>query len=664
MKAAIARFKRFLKNRYPNRSTTKHYMSDLSIFTETVGDVPPETITSRDIDAFVQAQSAQGLQAATINRRISTLSSFFEFLIGESDDNSLRNPVHWKRHSIRPGHRLPRDVSDETVNTLLNATTDSRDRAMFTLMVSAGLRVGEIVELHLRDLPPLESSNVARLRVRGKGDKERIVWLTGDTQQQIQRWLQQRPQTESSHLFLNQHGRPLSVAGVQFRLKQACERAGVELTCHQLRHTYARRLVEHNMPIDSLAKLLGHNDLRTTQRYIDGADPTVRTDFLQAMQQIDQAAERATLPTETAPGRDEDATPFAPSHPDERPDPTMLVDNLRHLAADLPVWLQDELRLHTIRRIPRWQPHRAKAQTHMHFSTLCRISRWLVTHRHWQCLDQLQRADLVAYVTARSEADIKPRSIAAELTVFRIFWRDLLTQEKVTNGTILRVKAPPAGEHLPRYLTVTEYQRLEQIVQTATAAHRPKDRFNRAWFYLFAHAGLRKSEVLNLRLGDCDLNGQRLRVQSGKGNRDRVIPLTPHLVSVLQAYLTVREPSAADHLLIYKGAPVKPHLLPDRLRAFGRKADIESVTPHRLRHTFATFLINQGMPITSLQKLLGHQDINKTLIYARVFDETVRAQFASATTQMESIPLTDWTAQFADPSTPVTVSADEICDSV
>jgi site-specific recombinase XerD len=168
--------------------------------------------------------------------------------------------------------------------------------------------------------------------------------------------------------------------------------------------------------------------------------------------------------------------------------------------------------------------------------------------------------------------------------------------------------------------------------------------------------------VLNLRLADCDLNGRRLRVQSGKGDRDRVIPMSDQLVTVLQNYLDVREPAATNHLLIYKGAAVKGHLLPDRLRSFGRKADIEPMTPHRLRHTLATFLINQGMPITSLQKFLGHQDINKTLIYARVYDETVREQFASAMADIEGIAVADWPINiFTDPAP---ISVDQICDSV
>ncbi|HMQ53156.1 MAG TPA: tyrosine-type recombinase/integrase [Anaerolineae bacterium] len=660
MKDEIAQFKRYLQHRCPGRSTTKHYMSDLAIFNEFVGDVAPKLVMSQDIDRFVQDQSQQGLQAATFNRRLSTLSSFFDYLIDSQPDDSWTNPVNWKRHSIRPGHHLPRDVSDETVERLFAAIEDSRDRAIFSLMLKAGLRVGEIVDLQLTDLDLGAPTPLVRLRVRGKGDKERVVWLTADVMQQVECWLNERPQADRPYLFLNQHGRSLSVSGVQFRLKQYCLQAGVQLSCHQLRHTFARRLVEHKIPIDSLAKLLGHNDLQTTQRYIDGADPMVRRDFLEAMDQLNQGAAKP-------PTADEPRTHFpasAPSGAERRPEPADLVDELTHLAADLPDWLQAQLRQHTIRRAVRWPTHRLKIQLQSHFSTLCRISRWLVVERQWDHLANLKRTDLVAYVNAQAEAGLKPRSIASKLTVFRIFWRDLLNQELVTNGAVLLAKAPPAGDHLPRYLTGAEFQRLEQVVQAETQADRPQDRFNRAWFYLLAHAGLRHAELLNLRLSDCDLSGRRLRVQSGKGDRDRVIPMTEQLIHVLQDYLAVRELAPTDHLLIYKGAALKPFLIPDRLARFGHKAQIDPMTSHRLRHTLATFLVNHGMPITSLQKFLGHQDINKTLIYARVHDETVRQQFAAAMAQIECIAVADWPVDSQPLTQPIPISVGQICDSV
>jgi site-specific recombinase XerD len=287
-----------------------------------------------------------------------------------------------------------------------------------------------------------------------------------------------------------------------------------------------------------------------------------------------------------------------------------------------------------------------------------------VIQRDWTSLTQLQRADLVAYVNHRQEAGLKPGSIEAELSVFRSFWHDLLDQERVSNPVLLKVRGPQPGQPLPRYLTAAEFQRLAALIQTQTQADQATDRLTQAWFYLLAHAGLRSAELLNLRLSDCDLSGQRLRIRNGKGNQDRVVPMTDTLVTILRAYLAVREVAATDHLLIYRGVALNYSLIAARLRTFGQQAEIESLTSHRLRHTLATMLVNQGMPITSLQKFLGHQDLNMTLIYAKVFDETVRRQFAAAMAQIESIAVANWPLQFNCSTETPSISTPEICDSV
>ena len=178
MKEEIDKFKQYLSRRYPDRSTTKHYMSDLMIFCEFVGEISPQKITVKIMDRFVQKQSEQGLKPATINRRLSAISSFFEYLISEQEEDAWQNPVHWRRHSIRPGQHLPRDVSDHTVEALLAVIEDKRDRAMVMLMIGAGLRIGEVVRLELSDFGEIDSTNLCRLHVHGKGDKERVVWLT------------------------------------------------------------------------------------------------------------------------------------------------------------------------------------------------------------------------------------------------------------------------------------------------------------------------------------------------------------------------------------------------------------------------------------------------------------------------------------------------------
>jgi len=631
MKTDLERYISYLGRRHPRRSTTKHYASDLNIFTQFVENKPAREVTVQDIDAFIEKQSQRQLKPATINRRLAAISGYFEFLILEAEEDGWRNPVKWKRHSIRQGHHLPRDVNEDTVATLWAMIDDPRDQAIFALMLKAGLRVGEVVALNSDAVERPGKDRLARLCVHGKGDKERVIWLTPQTWLYLHYWLQIRPTKKSQALFLNQHGRRLSVSGVQYRLKEYCTRAGVSVTCHQLRHTFARRLAEQNMPVDSLARLMGHNDLQTTQRYIDGANLTVRDDFLATMEKLDHVA-----------GQSEDAVregsvpAFAPVPAEKPPDPQAIMEKVVHHSADLPDWLRLRVEKHTQRRISSCSAHQAETRTRHEHSVLSRVCRWLVQEQEWQQLDGLKRLDLLSYVHHRQEIGIQPGSIKVELTLFRGFWRSLLEQELVTNGAVMMVKIHSRKEHLPRYLKGDEFRRLEEALLTKKHKNRHQQLFNHALFYLLAHGGLRRSELLNLRTGDCDFGCDRVRVRSGKGNRDRVIPMTGQLKQALLDYLTVREPSTTDHLLLYKGNAISPQIVYNRLKTFSRLAGITDVTPHQLRHTLATLLINKGMPIESLQKFLGHQNINETLVYAKVHNETVRQQFAQAMKQVEA----------------------------
>lgn len=635
MKTDLERYISYLGRRHPRRSTKKHYASDLKIFAEFVENKPAREVTVQDIDAFIENQSQRQLKPATINRRLVAISGFYQFLIFEAEEDGWRNPVKWKRHSIRQGHHLPRDVNEDTVATLWAMIDDPRDQAIFALMLKAGLRVGEVVALNSDAVEGPGKDRLARLRVHGKGDKERVIWLTPQTWLYVHYWLQIRLPSKSQALFLNQHGRRLSVSGVQYRLKEYCTRAGVSVTCHQLRHTFARRLAEQNMPVDSLARLMGHNDLQTTQRYIDGANLTVRDDFLATMEKLDNVA------VQNEDAEREDSVPtFAPVRAEKPPDPQTIMEKVAHHSADLPDWLRPCLEKRTQRRIAGWSAHQAETRARHEHSVLSRVCRWLVQEREWQQLDGLKRVDLLSYVHHREEVGIQPGSIKVELTLFRGFWRSLLEQELVTNGAVMMVKIHSRKEHLPRYLKGDEFRRLEEALLTKKSKNRHQQLFNRAWFYLLAHGGLRRSELLNLRTGDCDFGRDRLRVRSGKGNRDRVIPMTGQLKQALLDYLMVREPSATDHLLLYKGNAISPQIVYNRLKTFSRLAGIPDVTPHRLRHTLATLLINEGMPIESLPKFLGHQDINVTLVYAKVHNETVRRQFAQAMKQVEAIAAT------------------------
>ena len=219
MEEAIRRFERYLQRRFGQSSTAKHYLSDLKIFIETLGKHAPEAITATDVDSFVEQQMATGLSAATINRRLASLHTFFEYLASECPERAWPNPVVWRRHRLKMGVHLPRDVADPTVTQLFIVIEDKRDQAMFGLMVGAGLRVGEVATLSLDSLSAsVFEGELARLRVCGKGDKERFVWLTPSLLACVQRWLEVRPPSASDRLFLNQRGQPITVAGVPYFL--------------------------------------------------------------------------------------------------------------------------------------------------------------------------------------------------------------------------------------------------------------------------------------------------------------------------------------------------------------------------------------------------------------------------------------------------------------
>jgi len=296
MLKARKQFAQYLHRCYGDRSTPKHYLNDLDLFIRQSGDKSPTSVTVQDVDDFIDSQMDKQLKPTTINRRLASLHTFFEYLASEEPDKVWPNPVNWRRHCVQQGHSLPRDASEAQVNALFAVINDGRDRAMFGLMVGAGLRVGEVVTLFCNHLEaPSVPGQMARLRVVGKGRKERIVWVTPYWYEALTQWLALRPQTQTSHLFLNQHQRPLSVSGVQYRLKQYCKAAGIHLTCHQLRHTFARRLAEQRMPTESIGQLLGHAQLQTTQRYTAGADPDLRDEFLETMNRLEAASPPETL---------------------------------------------------------------------------------------------------------------------------------------------------------------------------------------------------------------------------------------------------------------------------------------------------------------------------------------------------------------------------------
>jgi site-specific recombinase XerD len=205
---------------------------------------------------------------------------------------------------------------------------------------------------------------------------------------------------------------------------------------------------------------------------------------------------------------------------------------------------------------------------------------------------------------------------------------------------LLRVPTLKEPECLPRFLTDEQVRLLRddlerRATQTQTAAQRRDALLDRAAFYLMWQGGLRLSEVEELRLDDLDLAGRKLMVRQGKGRKDRAVYLTDTTVRGLADYLTVRGMGPTDHVFFYRNQPVQKDLIRARIKGSGARVGV-AVSPHRLRHTCATQLLNAGCRVTSIQKLLGHRQLSTTMVYAKVHDQNVSADYYAAMARIET----------------------------
>ncbi|MDT8306748.1 MAG: tyrosine-type recombinase/integrase [Anaerolineae bacterium] len=313
--------------------------------------------------------------------------------------------------------------------------------------------------------------------------------------------------------------------------------------------------------------------------------------------------------------------------------------NLERYHEGLPPWLVAQLTRYQHLRQANWRPARLKQALRHFWSGHSRLWRWLFQHYAIDEPRDIRRQQVFDYLDQRLAAGYAPSSVNQELRNFQAFLQFLQEQEFLIPQGLLRLKGPKQPERLPRFLTDEQVCRLrddldQRPAEAGTPGQRRDALLDRAAFYLLWHGGLRVSEVEELRLEDIDLPGRRLVVRGGKGRRDRAIYLTDAAVRAVQEYLAVRGRGPTEHVFLYHNLPASKDLFRNRLKAAGEREGVK-VTPHRLRHTYATQLVNAGCRITSLQKLLGHQRLNATMVYARVHDRTVAADYYAAMAVIE-----------------------------
>lgn len=243
----------------------------------------------------------------------------------------------------------------------------------------------------------------------------------------------------------------------------------------------------------------------------------------------------------------------------------------------------------------------------------------LLTHldnrlSNWQ---QLQGNHIKAWVASLRQGGLSPRSIAANLSAIHSFCQFLVSRDLITQDPSIGIKAPKQAKPLPKNINVDEVSQLLDVEGDEPLAIR-----DRAMMELFYSSGLRLAELVNLNLHDISYPEQLVTV-TGKGNKQRVVPVTTTAINCLKQWLKVRgefAPHEEMALFVSKQQRRISHRsVQVRIKKWASEQHLNSsVHPHKLRHSFATHMLEGSGDLRAVQEMLGHNDLSTTQIYTQL----------------------------------------------
>jgi site-specific recombinase XerD len=312
----------------------------------------------------------------------------------------------------------------------------------------------------------------------------------------------------------------------------------------------------------------------------------------------------------------------------------------------LPEWLLDPLTRYFHLQRGHWRTARLDSASQRFWLGHTRVWRWVLAQHPLAGLHEMKRQYLLDYAGHALAEGYAASTVNTDLRTCHAFLLFLQDQEYRVPQSLLRPVTVKEPERLPRFLTDEQVRALRdeferRVADADTWVTRRDALLDRATFCLLWQCGLRIGELEELLLEDLDLSGKKLIIRQGKGQKDRAAYLTETVITALNAYLSARGLGPTEHVFLYRNQPLCKDLVRERIKAAGRRVGVK-VTPHQLRHTCATQLLNAGCRVTSIQKLLGHRKLDSTLIYARVHDHMLAADFYAAMARIEqSLKLKD-----------------------
>lgn len=248
-------------------------------------------------------------------------------------------------------------------------------------------------------------------------------------------------------------------------------------------------------------------------------------------------------------------------------------------------------------------------------------------------LVNVSREQITGYMTQLKEKGLAAATIARKLAAIKAFYRFMTAEGYMDANPAEVVEAGTKGIKLPRVLSEDEVMRLLNQPDITTA----EGFRDRTMLEVLYATGMRVSELINLTLDRVDLNMKYI-IAFGKGSKERIVPLGSVAAEFLQQYLEKVRPKLTHEdrntnivFLAFGGHELTRQRFWQIIRAYGRKANInKALTPHILRHSFATHLLDNGADLRSVQELLGHSDISTTQIYTHLTNKRLRDIYAKA----------------------------------
>jgi integrase/recombinase XerD len=242
---------------------------------------------------------------------------------------------------------------------------------------------------------------------------------------------------------------------------------------------------------------------------------------------------------------------------------------------------------------------------------------------------EITRNDVVDFLASLYKRRLDSRSVARHLVTIRNFFRFALLEGHIDDDPAATIESPRFRQSLPSFLSIEEVDRLLRQPDTNTVVGLR----DRALIEIMYSAGLRVSELCGLRVDDLQLDPGCLRC-IGKGNKERLVPVGKQALAIVRKYLRTARPellrsgSSPYLFLNQRGGKLDRITFWKLLGAYGRKAALRKpLTPHMLRHSFATHLLDRGADLRSVQMMLGHSDISTTQIYTHVIEERLKTVY-------------------------------------